>query len=81
MRCCFCNKKLEIDSDCWHIDECGDEYCYQDFDTFEEFKNTCLAKDLLRCGHNIYRNYIDIKENGLDSEENELNIFYTTVVD
>lgn len=74
--CNFCGKELVLDEDCWHIEDCGEDYCYDDIETKEDIYNSCIGKELLNCGYS--EDYI-LNLFSQELEDREPEIYYTTI--
>lgn len=68
MKCSYCNKKLKQGTHCWHIYGDGEDYCYAEVNTKDDIYNTCVGKELIRCGYteefilNLFSQELDDRE-------------------
>lgn len=74
-KCHYCGKILEEDEDCLMIGDCGEIYCYGDINYEDDIRNTCIGKELLRCGYS-QEFILDLFYS--DLEDREIDLFYTT---
>ena len=51
--CCYCGKTLEGGEDCRYIEDTGEIFCYEEINSKEDIQNTCIGKDLLKCGYSL----------------------------
>lgn len=73
-RCYYCDKKFYEGESVWHINECAEEYCYKDIESIEDIYNSCIGKELLKCG---YTEEFILKLFKSNLEDREIDIFYT----
>lgn len=74
MRCNYCNKKIHNNDNIWHIDEAAEDYCYQDINTYNDIQNSCIGKELLKCGYSKEK-ILKLFQSDLD--DREFMIYYT----
>lgn len=76
IKCNYCNKELKQGTNCWHIDGDGEDYCYHDIETKKDIYNSCIGKELIRCG---YSEEFILNLFNQDLEDREVEIYFTEI--
>jgi hypothetical protein len=51
--CTYCGKTLEGGQDCRYIEDTGEIFCYEEIKSKDDIENTCIGRDLLKCGYSL----------------------------
>lgn len=76
--CNYCGKEFESYDWCWYIDGDYEYYCYQDIKTKEDIYNSCIGKELIRCG---YSEEFILNLFNQELEDREIEIYFTEIGD